>query len=161
MRYHKITYTDVNNGLGCRVTLWISGCTHHCKGCHNQETWSFESGRLFDDAAKEKLFEILSLPYVKGLTLSGGDPVDSCEDVIALLKEVKEEFPEKDVWLYTGYQMCELFENEILNYVDYVVDGKYVEEERDTTLAFRGSKNQKIWKMHKPHMWYDDTSSFK
>ena len=145
MRYHKITYTDVNNGLGCRVTLWISGCTHHCKGCHNQETWSFESGRLFDDEATEKLFEILSLPYVKGLTLSGGDPVDSCEDVIALLKEMKEKFPEKDVWLYTGYQMCELFENEILNYVDYVVDGKYVEEERDTTLAFRGSKNQKIW----------------
>lgn len=149
MRVLNITYPDVNNGLGCRVTLWVAGCSHHCKGCHNKETWSFDSGNKFDEKYKEKLFEIISLPYIKGLTLSGGDPLDSYDDVLVLLKEFYSKFGDtKDVWLYTGYTMEELLANgwkEILWYVDYVVDGRYNEDERDVSLAFRGSKNQIIY----------------
>ncbi len=155
MRFHKITYPDTNNGLGCRVTLWVSGCSHHCKGCHNKETWCFNSGRVFDDNYKQKLFDILSLPYIKGLTLSGGDPLDSYDDVLNLLKEMKEKFGDgKDVWLYTGYTMEELFNNgykEILYYVDYVVDGQYDYKKRDVSLAFRGSSNQTIYEKVGPH----------
>ena len=77
MRYHKITSPDIENGLGCRVTLWVAGCTHHCEGCHNPETWDFNGGKPFDEAAKEELFRRLSLDYIKGITFSGGDPVDS------------------------------------------------------------------------------------
>ena len=149
MRIHKITYPDVNNGLGCRATVWVSGCSHHCKGCHNKETWSFNCGKVFDEGYKEKLFEILSLPYMKGLTLSGGDPLDSYEDVLALTKEVREKFGNtKDIWLYTGYTMEEINKNgfsEILEYIDFVVDGRYEEKQRDVTLAFRGSVNQCIY----------------
>ena len=149
MRIHKITYPDVNNGLGCRATLWVAGCSHHCKGCHNKETWSFMSGKEFDEEYKQKLFDIISLPYIKGLTLSGGDPLDNYNDILLLLQEFYEKFGDtKDVWLYTGYTMKELFANgwkEILWYVDYVVDGRYEEKERDISLAFRGSKNQIIY----------------
>jgi len=145
MKYVKITYTDVNNGLGNRVTLWISGCSHHCKGCHNPETWDFNYGREFDEEVENKLFEILDLPYVKGLTLSGGDPIDSAEDVLELVKKVKQKFPKKDIWLYTGYCFNKDFVkfNGIEEYVDVIVDGPFVEELRDTTLAFKGSRNQR------------------
>ena len=149
MRVLNITYPDVNNGLGCRATLWVAGCSHHCKGCHNKETWSFDCGKEFDEEYKQKLFDIVSLPYIKGLTLSGGDPLDSYDDVLSLLKDFYEKFDDtKDVWLYTGYTMEELFSNgwkEILCYVDYVVDGRYEEDKRDVSLAFRGSKNQTIY----------------
>lgn len=149
MRFHKITYPDTNNGLGCRVTLWVSGCSHHCKGCHNKETWCFNSGRLFDNEYKQKLFDILSLPYIKGVTLSGGDPLDSYDDVLKLLEEIHDKFGhEKDVWLYTGYTMEEIFTNGysgILQYVDYVVDGRFDYMKKDLSLAFRGSSNQIIY----------------
>ena len=155
MRFHKITYPDVNNGLGCRATLWIAGCSHHCKGCHNPETWPFMSGKEFTKEYEEKLFDIISLPYMDGLTLSGGDPLDSFEDVIELVKRFREKFGNsKNIWLYTGYTMEELFANgrkEILWYVDYVVDGKYEEKERDISLAFRGSKNQIIYEKYGEH----------
>ena len=145
MKYVKITYTDVNNGLGNRVTLWVSGCSHHCPGCHNPETWDFNFGKEFDEEAKNKLFEILELPYVKGLTLSGGDPLDSAEDVLELVKEVKKKFPKKDIWLYTGYCFNSEDEKffEIKDYVDVFVDGPFIEELKDTSLPFRGSKNQR------------------
>ena len=146
MKYVKITYTDVNNGLGNRVTLWVSGCSHHCDGCHNQETWDFDYGREFDDDAKNKIFEILELPYVKGLTLSGGDPLDSKEDILKLVKEVKSKFPNKDIWLYTGYcfdTKSDKFD-EIKDFVDVIVDGPFVKELCSTDLPFRGSRNQHI-----------------
>lgn len=149
MRYNKITYTDINNGLGCRVTLWVSGCSHHCPGCHNPQTWDFMGGNEFDDEAKEKLFGILSLPYVKGLTLSGGDPMDSYASVAELVREVKERFPDKDIWLYTGYAMEQVIAMDVMDMlsdVDYVVDGPFVEAKKDASLAFRGSSNQKIWR---------------
>ena len=147
MRIHKITYPDINNGLGCRVTLWVSGCIHHCKGCQNKETWSFESGREFTDDDKREIFKVLSLPYIKGITFSGGDPLCSYDDILSLAKEIKEKFPKKDIWLYTGYTFEYINENlkEILNYIDILVDGKFIEELKDVSLPFRGSSNKRIW----------------
>lgn len=147
MRIHKVTFPDVNNGLGCRITIWVSGCAHHCKGCHNPETWDFHSGREFTQEDKDRVFDLLSKPYMKGVTFSGGDPLCSYEEVLAFAKELKERFPQKDIWLYTGFtiEYIQGHMSEILDYIDYLVDGKYMEELRDITLAFRGSKNQIIW----------------
>lgn len=152
MKIHKITYPDVENGIGFRITIWVSGCTHKCKGCHNPETWDKESGRDFTDEDKEKIFAILSKPYIKGVTFSGGDPL--CfylEDVYSLAKEIKEKFPKKDIWLYTGFKKSEILQNEkrrkITEVVDYIVDGEYHEYERDTSLEFRGSRNQCVYQI--------------
>ena len=151
MKYSEITYPDVNNGEGCRVTLFVSGCSHRCKGCHNPETWNFDFGKDFNDDVKNRLFEIVSKPYIKGLTLSGGDPLDSYDDVLNLVKEFRKHFGElKDIWLYTGYMIDDLLDfnkEEILDYIDVLVDGKYDESQRDVSLPFRGSKNQRIIKM--------------
>ena len=151
MKFHNITYPDVNNGAGCRVTLWISGCNHHCKNCQNPETWDKESGQEFTQEKEDLLLNILSKSYIKGLTLSGGDPLAYYyNDVLALCEKIKkdEKFKNKDIWIYTGYTLEQLFNNgrsEILKYIDYLVDGLYIEEERDLTIPFRGSKNQKIY----------------
>ncbi len=151
MKYSEITYPDVNNGEGCRVTLFVSGCSHRCKGCHNPETWNFDFGKDFNDDVKNRLFEIVSKPYIKGLTLSGGDPLDSYDDVLNLVKEFRKHFGElKDIWLYTGYMIDDLLDlnkEEILDYIDVLVDGKYDESQRDVSLPFRGSKNQRIIKI--------------
>lgn len=149
MRYHRITYTDVNNGQGNRVTLWLSGCSHHCPGCHNPQTWAFHSGREFTEEAKEKLFEILSLPYVDGVTLSGGDPLDSAAELLPLVHEIRERYPEKNIWLYTGYEEEEIKDNPLFMDVvkagvDIVVVGRFILSQKTTTLPFRGSTNQKI-----------------
>ena len=151
MKYSEITYPDVNNGEGCRVTLFVSGCSHRCKGCHNPETWNFDFGKDFNDEVKNRLFDIVSKPYIKGLTLSGGDPLDSYDDILDLVKEFRNRFGEtKDIWVYTGYVIDDLLnlnKEEILEYIDVLVDGEYIEEQRDVSLAFRGSKNQRIIKM--------------
>ena len=149
MKFWSISYPDLNNGLGCRVTLWVGGCSHHCKGCQNRQTWDFNAGKNFDNNEKEMLFKALSFPYIKGLTLSGGDPLDSIDDVLELVKEVKEKFPTKDIWLYTGYTLEEI-ENDnkrkaILPFIDVLVDGRFEIDKRDITLKFRGSSNQVIW----------------
>ena len=150
LRFHNITSCDVNNGEGFRVTLWVAGCSHHCKGCQNEQTWSFTGGRAFTDADKQYLFSELSKPYIRGLTLSGGDPLDSFSDVLALVREVRDAFPTKDIWLYTGYTMGQIESDrmaDILPLLDVVVDGPFILEERDVTLAFRGSRNQRIIRM--------------
>lgn len=152
MNYHKIEKTSIANGTGIRVVLWVSGCSLHCKGCHNPETWHCNSGKLFDEDAKKELFEALDKPYIQGITLSGGHPFESCNrsTVYCLVKEIKEKFPEKDIWLYTGYTWEEIFEKDIreiqrtLCWIDVLVDGKYVDELRDITLKWRGSKNQRV-----------------
>lgn len=148
MRISGISHPDVNNGLGFRVTVWVSGCIHHCKGCHNPETWDFNSGREFTEEDKKKIFELLEKPYIKGVTFSGGDPLCSYKDVLDFAREIKEKYPDKDIWVFTGFSFEHVREHmsEILTYVDYIVDGRFVEEERDVSLAFRGSKNQRIWK---------------
>ena len=147
MKYESITASDVNNGLGCRVTLWVSGCTHHCKGCHNRQTWKFSSGRPYTPQVEEVLFNEIDKPYIKGLTLSGGDPLDSPDGVLELLKDFRDRFGDtKDVWIYTGYtyEYCLEHFKEILNLADILVDGMFDCTKRDTSLAFRGSSNQRI-----------------
>lgn len=147
MKYESITSSDVNNGLGCRVTLWVSGCTHHCKGCHNRQTWKFTSGKTYTSQVEEVLFNEIDRPYIKGLTLSGGDPLDSPDGVLDLLKNFRKRFGNtKDVWIYTGYtyEYCKEHFPEILELSDILVDGMYDCTKRDTSLAFRGSTNQRI-----------------
>lgn len=149
MRYLNITFPDVNNGLGCRVSLWVSGCTHHCKECHNKISWSFDNGKLFEEKDEEKLFKNIEFEYIKGLTLTGGDPLDSYEDILKLLINFRKKFGRtKDVWLYTGYYMSDikLKFNKILDLVDYIVDGPFEINKKDTSLPFRGSSNQNIYK---------------
>lgn len=150
MNYHKITYPDVNNGTGCRVTLWVSGCSHRCPHCHNPQTWDPNSGRPFTSEVKAKLMGLLSLPYIDGLTLSGGDPADSVDEITKLCNEVRDAFPNQSIWLYTGYTMEELKTNLDLKPllscgITHIVDGPYIHKERDISLPFRGSSNQKIW----------------
>ena len=152
MRFHKITYPDINNGLGCRVTLWVAGCSHHCIGCHNANTWGFKSGQVFDEEYKAELFKVLEKPYIKGITLSGGEPLDSLNDVCDLLEEIKEKHPSKDVWLFSGYTMEQIEtsnKEKVLQYIDVLVDGEFHINERDISLAFRGSRNQVIWEKNK------------
>lgn len=147
MRIHDITTCDVNNGEGFRVTLWVAGCSHHCHGCQNPETWDPCGGQPFGKEAHDYLFKELSKSYIQGLTLSGGDPLDSYDDILTLAREIKTEMPEKIIWVYTGYTMEQILVSSlkgILPYVDVIVDGPYIESERDVTLAFRGSRNQRI-----------------
>lgn len=147
MRYHKIVKGSVCDGTGFRCTLYLSGCIHHCHGCHNPETWDFNSGKEFTEDTKKELFSCLALPYINGITLSGGDPLCSYDELLPLLKEIKEKFPNKNIWVYTGFTLEELIasnKTEILNYIDVLVDGKFILEQRDITLPFRGSKNQRI-----------------
>ena len=147
MKYASITTSDVNNGLGCRTTFWVSGCTHHCKQCHNRKTWSFNSGKQYNEKVEEVLFNEIDKPYIKGLTLSGGDPLDSPDGVLELLKHFRDRFGDtKDVWIYTGYtyEYCKEHFPEILELSDILVDGMYDCTKRDTSLAFRGSSNQRV-----------------
>ena len=150
MNYHRIESTNLSNGLGWRVVLWVSGCSHHCEGCHNPETWDPNSGKKFTMKEMRKLIEFLEKPYIKGLTISGGDPLmfENRKDVLEIVKTVKTVFPQKDIWLYTGYDYLEVKDLEIMKYVDYVVDGKFILKQRDITLPFRGSANQKIIKVN-------------
>ena len=152
MNYHKIEKTSIANGTGIRVVLWVSGCSLHCKGCHNPETWDSCSGKPFDENAKKELFEALNKPYIQGVTFSGGHPFEKVNrsTIYCLAKEIKTKFPEKDIWLYTGYTWEEIFESDIreiirtLCWIDVLVDGRYIEEERDITLKWRGSRNQRV-----------------
>lgn len=157
MKYLKITSPDIENGPGCRVTLWIPGCTHKCPGCHNAWTADYELGLEFTQDDFDGLCQILSKPYIKGLTISGGDPLDQNDEVLAdlcqLVFDIKEKFPDKDIWLYTGYMIEQLkgIQLDILNYVDVLVDGPFIQEWKDTTLPFRGSLNQRIIDLRSPH----------
>lgn len=152
MNYHKIEKTSIANGEGIRVVLWVSGCSLHCKGCHNPETWSLCSGKPFDEDAKRELFEALDKPYIQGITFSGGHPFEkgNRSTIYCLVKEIKRKFPQKDIWLYTGYTWEEIFEKDIreiqrtLYWIDVLVDGKYIEEQKDITLKWRGSRNQRV-----------------
>lgn len=149
MNYHNITKDDLLNGEGIRTVLWVSGCSHHCKGCQNPITWDPNSGLPFDDAAKKELFSYLDEDYCSGLTLSGGDPLylDNWLDVLELVKEFRARYgSKKTIWLYTGYRMEEISRNPILKYVDVVVDGKYDETKRNTSRYWVGSDNQLIWR---------------
>ena len=146
MNYHNITHDDMLNGDGIRVVLWVAGCSHHCKGCQNPETWDEKGGILFDENAKKEIFAELEKDYVSGLTLSGGDPLfpGNRVTVLTLLKEVKERFPEKNIWLYTGFTYAQINHLPHMEYIDVLVDGKFVLEKRDVSLPWVGSTNQRV-----------------
>ena len=146
MRYHNITKDDMLNGDGLRVVLWMAGCSHGCYKCQNPITWDPDGGLLFDEDAKAELFESLGKSYISGVTFSGGDPLfkGSRADLLALIKEIKDKFPTKTIWLYTGYLWEEVKELEIISYVDVLVDGKFIYEQLDTTLLWKGSANQRV-----------------
>lgn len=181
MNYHNITYPDQNNGDGLRVVLWLSGCSHHCKGCQNPQTWDTNSGVPFDESAKEEIFKELNKDYISGITLSGGDPLNEAnlDGVLGLVNQIRLSFPQKTIWLYTGYRVRGIQEglfvltpnvitdkisdhkeiidrvnddvkrSDIIKKCDVLIDGRYIEEKRDITLKWRGSSNQRVINVQK------------
>lgn len=146
MRYHNITKDDMLNGDGLRVVLWVAGCTHNCRNCHNPITWDINGGIEFDEEAEHELLGALNKPYISGITFSGGDPLhpQNREDVGRLIIKIKEKFPLKTIWLYTGYLWEEIKDEEYIRLTDVVVDGKFVEELKDEKLHWKGSSNQRV-----------------
>lgn len=146
MRYHNITKDDMLNGDGLRVVLWVSGCEHHCPKCQNPITWDVNDGLIFDDGAKNEVFSELDKDYVTGVTFSGGDPLHTKNraEITALAGEIREKYPDKTIWMYTGYLWDSVKDLPVMKYVDVLVDGRYVEELRDINLPWRGSSNQNV-----------------
>lgn len=146
MKYMSISKASLCNGLGVRVVLWVSGCTHQCSGCHNECSWNFNNGKEFGYGEMSDILELLAKPYIKGITFSGGDPLHNRNlgVVTEIAKVCKEKFPNKDIWCYTGFKWEDVKDFEIINYIDVLVDGKFELDKRDITLAFKGSSNQRI-----------------
>ncbi len=146
MRYHNITKDDMLNGDGLRVVLWVAGCSHHCKGCQNPITWDPDGGIPFEQKDKEEIFEQLDQSYIEGITFSGGDPLHekNIREVTELAKEIKKKYPDKTIWLYTGYRWEEVKNLEIIKYLDVMVDGRFDLAARDVTLQWKGSPNQRV-----------------
>lgn len=146
MRYHDITKCDMLNGDGLRVVLWVSGCSHNCKGCHNPITHDPHDGVIFDDIALNELILALSPNFIEGLTLSGGDPLfpSNRSEILALCKKVKEVLPNKNIWLYTGYLYEEICDLEILDYIDVLLDGPFKIELFSPNKKWVGSSNQRV-----------------
>lgn len=134
------------NGDGLRVVLWVSGCSHCCKECQNPVTWDPNGGLLFDREAKEELFRELAKDYISGVTFSGGDPLyySNRSDVLRLAREIKEKFPQKTIWLYTGFVWEAVQALPLMEYVDVLVDGEFLAVQKDTQLHWRGSANQRV-----------------
>ncbi len=156
MNYGEIKKTDIANGEGVRVTLFVSGCTHHCKGCFNQETWNFNYGKPFTKETEDEILKALAPDFINGLTLLGGEPFEPQNQRVLMpfLKRVKEQYPQKDIWCYSGYLLdeellgdsrarCEVTD-EMLSMIDVLVDGEFKEELKSIMLRFRGSSNQRI-----------------
>ena len=152
MNYHNLTYPDMNNGDGLRVVLWLSGCSHHCYNCQNPQTWDVNSGIPFDEKTKEELFRELNKDYISGITFSGGDPLheNNLDGVLELINEFRLSFPQKTIWLYSGYTWEEIISGNnkkrrsIISFVDVLVDGRYIDSQRDITIPWRGSSNQRV-----------------
>jgi anaerobic ribonucleoside-triphosphate reductase activating protein len=146
MNYAALKKADIANGPGVRVSLFVSGCRNHCPGCFNPETWDFDYGEPFTKQTEEELIMALRPSWIQGLSILGGDPMEpeNQEALLPFLRRVKEELPEKDIWLYTGYCIEDVAGSLLLSYVDVLVDGPFIEAEKDISLAFRGSRNQRI-----------------
>lgn len=146
MRYHNITKDDMLNGDGLRVVLWVAGCSHGCKGCQNPMTWDPEGGIPFEEKDKAEIFEQLEKSYVEGITFSGGDPLHekNVKDITVLAKEIKSKYPQKTIWLYTGYRWEDIKKWDIVKYLDVLVDGKFDLATRDISLQWKGSPNQRV-----------------
>lgn len=156
MYYGNIKKRDIADGLGVRVTLFVSGCTHRCKGCFQAETWDFHYGKPYTKAVEEQLLLLLRPDFVDGLTLLGGEPMEPVNqrELVGLLRRVRAELPDKNVWCYTGYTLerdllkdsrarCEVTD-EMLSLIDVLVDGEFIEAQKNISLAFRGSANQRV-----------------
>ena len=146
MNYLTITHNDMLNGDGLRVVLWVSGCSLHCEDCQNKYSWDFNEGILFDERAKEEIFSELKKDYISGITITGGHPLEkqNIEEIEKLCKEIKINFPNKTIWLYTGFIFEEIKNYSILKYIDVLIDGRYEKELRDISLKWRGSTNQRV-----------------
>jgi anaerobic ribonucleoside-triphosphate reductase activating protein len=146
MKYHNITKDDMLNGDGLRVVLWVAGCSHHCPGCQNPITWDPDCGVEFGEAAKNEIFAELNKDYISGITFSGGDPlyIGNRETLTSLAKEIKEIYPDKTIWSYTGYVYEDVKDLPIMEYIDVLVDGPYIETKRNVSLPWRGSENQRV-----------------
>lgn len=161
MHYSTIKDCDIANGIGVRITLFVSGCTNHCKNCFQPQTWDFDFGEPFTEETEKKLLEMLKPDYINGLTLLGGEPMEPQNQraLVPFLKRVRETYPNKNVWCFTGFTYevlktdgshprCEVTD-EMLSLIDVLVDGRYVDELKDLTLQFRGSSNQRLIDMVK------------
>lgn len=150
MRYAGLIKEDFGNGDGVGCTLFVQGCSRHCPGCFNQETWDFDGGLPFDANVKQEIFDELSKSYVTRFTLLGGEPLadKNVMDSTRLLAEIWARFPTKKIWVYSGYTLEEIVDNPFrfrcVSLADYLVDGSFVESKKDLTLKFRGSSNQRI-----------------
>ncbi len=156
MNFGEIKKYDIANGEGIRVSLFVSGCTHHCKGCFNSETWDFNFGKPFTEETEQEIINALSPNYINGLSLLGGEPFEKVNQRVLMpfLKNIKSLYPNKTIWCYTGYTLdCDLIKGgkaycectkEILGLIDILVDGEFIEELKDISLSFRGSSNQRI-----------------
>lgn len=156
MNYGEIKKYDIANGEGVRVSLFVSGCTHHCKDCFNSETWDFNFGKPFTKEIEDEIIESLAPDYINGFSLLGGEPFEPSNQkvLVNLLKQIKQTYPNKTIWCYSGYLFdkellnnsrarCEVTD-EMLSYIDILVDGRFVAELKDISLSFRGSSNQRI-----------------
>ena len=158
MNYATIKWTDIANGEGVRISLFVSGCTHHCKNCFNQVAWDFSYGQIFDEEVQEKIFEGLKSGYIAGLSLLGGEPLEpqNQEALYPFIKKIREKFPNKTIWCYTGFVLDEktgtltsvekntIYTQRLISLFDVLVDGPFVEELKDIRLKFRGSSNQRV-----------------
>lgn len=148
MNYAQILDCDVANGLGWRISLFVSGCSLHCHGCFNSQAWDFYYGKPFTKEAQDKIIELLTPDYVRGLSLLGGNPTEPSneKDLVPFVKRVKMERPDKDIWMWSGHTWEQLVErnDELFPLCDVVIEGPFIQEKKDLTLAFRGSSNQRI-----------------
>ena len=151
MNYGAIKKVDVANGPGVRVSLFVSGCRNHCKGCFNPETWDFSYGQPFTKETEDEIIEALRPSWIQGLSILGGEPMEPENEAVLIpfLERMRAELPGKDIWLYSGYRFEMLHGRDILALVDVLVDGPFDEKEKDAGLAFRGSRNQRIIRLEK------------
>lgn len=153
MHYADIKKIDVANGPGVRVSLFVSGCTHHCKGCFNEEAWDFKYGKEYTKKEEDYIIELLNKDYIDGITILGGEPFEyvNQKGILPLLKRVRKEYPNKTIWCYSGYTFDKDILNmkyeetkELISYIDVLVDGKFILDKKNLKLRFRGSSNQRI-----------------
>lgn len=146
MRYHNITRDDMLNGDGLRVVLWVAGCGHCCRDCQNPVTWDPNGGLPFTQAEREEIYRELDKDYISGITFSGGDPLHPANitEITALAGEIRRKYPDKTIWLYTGSLWEEIRSEEVVKYLDVCVDGEFIAEQKDVTLKWKGSANQRV-----------------